>query len=235
MSRPECDRIRDLAPEIALGAVGGEERARALAHVRDCPDCRAELEALSRVADGLLLLAPVQEPAVGFESRVTTRLEHEGFRAAPATPQRTRWRRLAALAVAATLGAAATFGGVWLATGSQRELATFYERALAGAEGTYFGALPLEAPDGARVGSLFGYEGEPPWIFVLAEVPAPGPHRVVMVTEDGERLALGSFTATEEGGSFGTTLPVPLFSLQRVVLLDEEGDVAARAVAPPSS
>lgn len=231
MTSPDCDRTREVAAEIALGVAAGEDRAEALAHLRECAECRRELEELSRAADSLLELAPVEEPPVGFESEVLGRLERSGFERARA-PR--RWRRLVALAAAAAVGASATFGGVWLATSSQRESAGFYERALASAEGSYFGALPLQGPEGTPVGNLFGYEGEPPWLFVVAPEIPPGSYRVALVTREDDRLSLGGFSATSEGGSFGTTLPVPLFAMQRVVLLDDDGTVIARAVAPPS-
>ena len=65
-----CEELRDLAPEIALGTVDGEERAEALRHLATCTECRRVVDQLSEVADELLMLAPVQEPPAGFESRV---------------------------------------------------------------------------------------------------------------------------------------------------------------------
>src|SRR3954467_14261846 len=65
-----CQETRELASELALGVVEGEERGRALHHLADCPECRAEVEKFSDLADDLLLLAPHREPPVGFESRV---------------------------------------------------------------------------------------------------------------------------------------------------------------------
>jgi len=35
----DCGRFRDMAPEIALGLVAGHERAEALAHLQECPEC----------------------------------------------------------------------------------------------------------------------------------------------------------------------------------------------------
>ena len=35
-----CDEARELAPELALGIVDGEERAEALRHLSACADCR---------------------------------------------------------------------------------------------------------------------------------------------------------------------------------------------------
>src|SRR3954470_9922047 len=67
---PRCHETREMAADLALGIVEGEERGRALQHLADCPDCRAEVEKYSELADELLLLAPHREAPVGFESRV---------------------------------------------------------------------------------------------------------------------------------------------------------------------
>src|SRR3954452_6960287 len=67
---PRCHETREMAAELALGTVEGEERGEALQHLADCPDCRAEVERVSDLADDLLLLPPHREARVGFESRV---------------------------------------------------------------------------------------------------------------------------------------------------------------------
>ena len=91
-----CERMRDLAPEIALGIADGEERAEALRHLSTCGECRRVVEQLSQVADELLVLAPVQEPPAGFESRVVEAMglpEPRPAAAQPAGCPRAGWRR----------------------------------------------------------------------------------------------------------------------------------------------
>ena len=66
----DCERLREIGPELALGIADGEDRAWALEHLADCPECRARIERLSTLADELLLLAPAAEPPAGFEARV---------------------------------------------------------------------------------------------------------------------------------------------------------------------
>jgi anti-sigma factor RsiW len=83
--------MRELAPEIALGVLDGEQRAEALRHLATCADCRREVEQLSQVADELVMLAPVQEPPAGFESRV---VEAIGLRPQPRRARRWTARRL---------------------------------------------------------------------------------------------------------------------------------------------
>ncbi|MGW1509301.1 anti-sigma factor family protein [Streptomyces sp. NPDC002394] len=66
----DCERLREEGAELALGILPARERAEAVAHLDRCPDCRAYVERLTAVGDGLLGLLPGAEPPVGFESRV---------------------------------------------------------------------------------------------------------------------------------------------------------------------
>jgi hypothetical protein len=56
--------------ELALGIAAEEERDAALPHMSGCVGCRQLVAELSLVGDELLLLAPAQEPPLGFESSV---------------------------------------------------------------------------------------------------------------------------------------------------------------------
>src|SRR2546423_575254 len=69
-----CERVRELAPELALDIAGGEERDRALHHLATCPGCRGVVSDLSALGDELLLLAPAAEPPAGFSDRTLARL-----------------------------------------------------------------------------------------------------------------------------------------------------------------
>src|SRR5262245_42378735 len=70
----ECSQIRPLLPELATGAATGHDRARVLRHCAGCAACRHDLAEYARVADEVLLLAPVHEPPAGFESAVVARM-----------------------------------------------------------------------------------------------------------------------------------------------------------------
>jgi len=70
-----CGRLDDVIAELALGLLDGAERAAALAHIEHCPDCQAEVAALTATGEQLLLLAPEIPPPTGFESRVLGRIE----------------------------------------------------------------------------------------------------------------------------------------------------------------
>jgi hypothetical protein len=58
-----CERMRELAPEFALGIAEGEERDAALRHLSGCSGCRQLVSELSSVGDELLQLAPTHDGA----------------------------------------------------------------------------------------------------------------------------------------------------------------------------
>ena len=70
-----CADVEAVAAELALGLLGGPERAEALAHIDGCAHCRVLVDELSVTADELLLLAPGAEPSSGFEARVLAQLQ----------------------------------------------------------------------------------------------------------------------------------------------------------------
>jgi hypothetical protein len=110
MSRMSCTDFEDVAGELALGILYGEERAAALAHLETCHACRREVTLLTDAADEIRLLVPEVEPPPGFEQRVVARIagaaRGEMTPPVPLRPRRPRpyLRALAAVtAVAAAL------------------------------------------------------------------------------------------------------------------------------------
>lgn len=65
-----CERLREVGPELALGVLPGRERAEAVAHLDRCADCREYVRQLTGVGDRLVGLLPDREPPPGFETRV---------------------------------------------------------------------------------------------------------------------------------------------------------------------
>ena len=158
---PRCEEIRELAPELALGIVEGEERGRALEHLADCPDCRRRVEELAEVADQLLLLAPHKEVPVGFESRV---LGSGAARSAPAgAGAASRWcSRPAAAALAAV--------AITLAVVSDDlRTASHYRHTLQEANGKEFEAYSLHGAGGSAAGTVFSYQGAPSWLLITVD------------------------------------------------------------------
>lgn len=221
-----CEQIRDLAAEIALGIGDGEERAEALRHLSTCAECRRVVEQLSQIADELLVLAPVQEPPAGFESRV---VEAMGLREPAPRRRLARWlspRWLAprlgpALATAAVTAAALI--GVYH---DDHQTAERYRGILDQAGGRYFQAEPLADETGARSGVAFGYEGSPSWVLLTVDPTHRGEvTRGELMTKDGRTIALPSL-ALDRNGSWGGAIPVNLYKVTSIRLLgDSPGEV----------
>src|SRR5260221_2331775 len=192
-----CEETRELLPELALGILGGEDRARALEHLTRCADCSSELAALSRAADGLLTLAPQQEPPAGFEDRVLAKLRRER--------PRHRARRITTFAAAAALIAIVAGGGVWVGTAHDRRLASYYQGVLGIAHGTEFAAAKLETTDGISGGEVFTYEGKPSWVFIVVRAPVSDGVYQIMCTLHGTSTRLGVVRVSHGNGDWGGT------------------------------
>ncbi|MGH2787876.1 MAG: zf-HC2 domain-containing protein [Actinomycetota bacterium] len=216
-SQYSCEEVRRLAPELALGISSGDERARALAHLAGCPDCRHFVAELSGVADEILLVAPAEEPPGGFEGRVLERLREER------SPRRRSPIILGA--AAALVAAAVAVGGVLFATRDDRRLAAHLKRDLAEANGDYFGVVSLRDPDGIKDGVVFAYEGSPPWLFLdVDDDMAPGSYAAEIVMDDGSTRALGTpFELTADKAWWASALPVSWRDVSRLRIKDEAG------------
>jgi hypothetical protein len=220
-----CEELRELAPEIALGVADGEERAEALRHLSQCGDCRRLVGELSGVADELLMLAPVEEPPVGFESRVVGALGLEQ----PAGRSRPRWltpRWLAPRLGPALAAVAVTAVALIAVYADDRETAERYRETLAQANGQYFQAQTLADETGTEGGVAFGYQGSPSWLFVTVDpTHRQGITRAQLVTGDGQKIPLRAFEL-DRSGSWGGAIPVNLYGVASVRLLGERpGDV----------
>jgi hypothetical protein len=213
--RTSCDEVRAMAPELALGIAPGDDRARALGHLADCPECRRLVEELSTLADELLLVAPGQEPPPGFESRVLGGLRDSR------EPSARRRRPLIAIA-AACAAALATAAGIWLAVRDDLDVADRYQETLAVANGQYLAAESLTAPDGWRAGTAFGYQGEPSWVLVTlyeSDRLEPGRYRVQVTTDDGKRVPLSPIQVGPDGGAGGSAIPIAFHDVDEVRLV----------------
>ena len=214
-----CERVRELAPELALNIASGDDRAEALQHLASCSECRNELESISEVADGLLFLAPPVEPPPGFETRVLGE---------PPSALR-RWARplAAAAAVIAIAGAAA--GLTWTAGGHDRSLAADaiqQQQELGRVNGNYFAAAQVRGDDGTKVGQAFGYDGSPSWIYVVGGRAMMGHrYRVWAITGGGRRIDLGSMSITASDRGWGAMIPVGLHDVRALRIVGHSGYV----------
>jgi Putative zinc-finger len=218
--RAECQEVRELLPELAAGVASGEQRARALAHLTGCPDCRQELQEAATLVDELMLvLGPEHEPSAGFESRVLAAL--------PVTRPRRRRRptrrlvlRAAAAVLAAVLVAVLAVGVTWRHTADDRQLAAHYRQTLALADGRYLTAAGLVAASGQKAGHVFAYQGSPSWLFVeLTAARASGAYAIRLVTTDNRTVNAGVCRVTAGSGSYGRTIDLAVSAIRRVELV----------------
>jgi hypothetical protein len=220
-----CEQVRDLAPELALGIAEGEERGGALRHLSGCGECRQLVSELSSVGDELLQLAPAHDPPAGFESRVLAGLVEPRQRRRPwRRPFVRRWQWVATAAAALILAVALGGGSVLMATAGDRRLADSYEAVLSQGQGSFFAAAPLQGARG-RVGTVFGYQGQPSWVMVTLRPPIQqqGRFRVQVVTRDGRYLSLGDAVLGGANRTWGGQLPVDLPAVHELRFVGPDG------------
>jgi hypothetical protein len=145
-------------------------------------------------------------------------------------PLARRWQWLATAAAAVVLAATLGAGSVLLATTSDRRLAASYEAVLSQGRGAYFLAAPLQGTQG-RVGTVFGYQGQPSWVMVTLQPPvqAEGRFHVQVVTRDGRYLSLGDAVLGGAKGTWGGQLPVDVSALHELRFIGSDGRTAFAA------
>jgi hypothetical protein len=211
---PACREVQDLLPELAAGVADGDARARALAHLAGCPNCRRELEEITTVLDRLLLLAPSHEPPAGFESAVLTSMTR------PASARRRpRWVAAAIGTAAAVLLASGVGTLLWRHDADDRQLADQYRRTLAVADGRYLTASRIGTVVEPDVGYVFAYEGSPSWLFLnLESAPSPGRYDVQLVTTDHKTMQIGWCDVSDGKASWARRINVPVSQISRIQL-----------------
>jgi hypothetical protein len=216
--RADCDDIRDLTAEVALGIASGDDRARVVDHVAGCRACREELRQLTAVTDELLVLAPEHEPPPGFEQRVLRELQPAKAR----KRLRVRIPRLARPVLAVAAGAAVASVIAVSAYHDDHKLASEYRQSLAAADGSRFVAIPLRDGAGVKRGSVSLYQGAPSWIVITANGRGAGSlSRAELVSRSGKRVTLNGFALKR--GVWGGPLPMGFDSIASVQVLSPDG------------
>src|SRR5205809_446837 len=169
--------------------------------------------------------APAHGPPAGFASRTLAQMTasppRPGQRATRRAQRRTAGRRpwTARLAVAAAVAAALALGAgaVYQGTSGDRHLADSYRSVLAQGHGSFFAAAPLKSPAGT-LGSVFGYQGQPSWLFVTLNKPTAQPEHydVQLITRDGTHLSLGETVLGGTHRTWGAQIPVNLTQVSQL-------------------
>ena len=218
MSASTCVEVRELAPELALGIVGGPERAEALEHTSECGPCRALVGELAEAADALPLLAAEAEPPPGFEERVLGALK---------APRR-RNRRLvaAAFAIAAAAAAIVSIVGVRLVESVQDS------NSVASAA-SHVRSAQMTGATGVEVGNVFASNGKPSAVMVNVNYWVPsGEYRIEFRTGSTDKY-LGDVTIRDGRGWWGGVANLPNAGTGSVVLVDTAGGVTCEARLAP--
>src|SRR5262245_7495224 len=223
-----CEQVTELAPELALGVADGHERDSALHHMSGCQSCRRLIWELSAVTDDLLMLSPEHEAPPGLEDRVLDAISYaepertSAPRAVPAPRRRPIMRRawrvalvVGGLALAFLVGTS----GVLLGTAGDRRLADQYRAVLGVGQGSFFAAAPVWSNE-REVGTAWGYQGNPSWVFVSLRAPEDdrGSYHAWLVTSDGRRISLGRAELGEGAAAWGHNLPVDLRTARELIL-----------------
>ncbi|MER6026832.1 hypothetical protein [Streptomyces sp. NPDC001851] len=243
-SDPNCDTLREIGAELALGVLCGSERAEAVAHLDRCADCREYVRQLTLVGDRLIGLLPCSDPPSGFEARVARSLAQQAAaqegggpaRASGRTPRRFRDRarrarraRLRLAAVAGTLAVAVGFAGWAVGTAVQEATvsapATVSEPMLVG---------DMIAASGRSVGEFYAHPGSHAWVFMSVDLAGrrssyTGTVSCLLERADGSMVDVGSFSVRGGRGDWGVGAPGDLSAVLRARLTSPDGTVLATA------
>jgi hypothetical protein len=201
-----CAQLRDVAPELALGVLGGAERAEALIHANGCARCQALVNELSEVADALQMLAPEREPPAGFEQRVLS--------AGRAERRRRTKRWVAAIAVAAAAAAIISI--------------TIVRVVDAGSDTAVVAAArePVQTQMVTRSGDPAGWayvtNGRSVAIAVDYGIES-GRYSIAVQPRNGDQITIGTMTIADYRGSWTGKSDVPLVSGSTISLVDTKG------------
>ncbi|POX62733.1 hypothetical protein C3492_16160 [Streptomyces sp. Ru62] len=243
-SEANCEKLREIGPELALGVLPGRERAEAVAHLDRCADCREYIRQLTLVGDRLAGLLPDREPPPGFETRVARGLAQST--PAPGGQRPTgvfgrsrrglrhgaRRARVRVAAVGAACAVAVGFAG-W-AVGTAVEEVTASPPPAVESEPVLVGDMTPAGRGGQPVGELYAHPGTPGWIFVSVALTRPGTRYTGTATcflerADGTSVRVGDFPVRDGHGSWGVVVPVDLTRYSGARLTSPDGTVLATA------
>jgi hypothetical protein len=214
MSSLTCAEVRELAPELALGILGGAERAEVVLHVNACARCQAYVVELTEAADAIPQLVPEVEPPAGFEARVLRRLGED--------QRRSRRRWVVAMAAAAAAAVIVSITAVRVIESSDTtSVATATPVAVAmqgGATGAPAGWAYVSSGHGVAVSVSYG-------------VPA-GRYQVVVEPVRGPGGSIGTMTIDAGHGSWTGHSASRLGAGARIALVDAAGQETCHGVVP---
>ncbi len=223
--RPGCAQLREVAPDVALGLLTGEERAAALAHLESCEACRAEVAGLAVTADEVLLAAPEATPPAGFADGVLARLaakraDDEVVPAAVRVPHRRR-RRVAVVALAAAAVALVVAGLVTVVRSDEPPAESVASTEMRTGRGQVVGEATVRGG-----GPVVVTVDVPEWAAMVERWDAPpgADYWLAVEARDGTRTVSPVPDAGEPGG-WEVSVDAGPDEVATVSMLDDEGRV----------
>jgi hypothetical protein len=220
MSPVGCAEVRELAPELALGIVGGPQRADALQHASECGPCRVLVGELAEAADALPLLAAEAEPPPGFEDRVLAALN--------APRRRTRRRIAGGVAIAAAAAAIISIVGVRIVESTQ-------ETDTSNVAASEVRSSDMVGANDVNVGNVSVTNGEPATIVLNVNYGVSGGTYGIEFRAGSVKERLGDVHIRDGRGSWAAVAGLPNNGNGTIVLVDEHGDVVCEGRVAPVS
>jgi predicted anti-sigma-YlaC factor YlaD len=213
MTPARCASARELAPDLALGLLDGDERARVLEHIHDCPSCQALVAELSGVADLLGALGPEAEPPPDFGGRVLA-----------ATVWRARRTRRRWIASVAAVAAVAVIGAVALV----RVVDADRGQPAAGAPELL--SSPMRGSGGVRVGRAVSSTGSPASLAVTVDYAVPdGDYELAIRPAGAAPSPITTMTVLDGHGEWNGRVGIVETGTE-IELVDADGVVVCHAL-----
>jgi hypothetical protein len=221
MSVLTCAEVRELAPELALGILGGAERAEVVLHVNECARCQAYVSELTEAADVIPQLVPEAEPPAGFELRVMNRLG--------ADRRRSRRRWTASIAAAAAAAAIFSITVVRVVESGDSTSTQVVAPATRSAKPV---AVPMELT-AAPLPAGWAYVSDRHGVAVTVSYGmAPGGYTVQVKSPDGRAENIGTMTVSDNHGSWTGRSTRPITAGSTVSLVDTTGAAVCHGTVP---
>lgn len=228
MNELTCEEVHELAAELALDALPGDQRAAALAHLDSCTACRALVDDLSMAADRLLLALPEAD----VPPLLSARLHRSVPPAAPAESNvRRRWTWMGAAAILVAI----VVGGIIVVaqrsgdeqTGSPSDTTTDTST------GDGIGPVALVNAAGNTIGRVSVDPGDDPAIHMTVNNGEwDEGDKCVWTLADGSRVEGGKLWKEDGHGYYGGELGDVRDLLRNVELIGADGSSIATADLP---
>jgi hypothetical protein len=228
MSVLTCDDVHELAAELALGILGGAERAEVVLHVNGCARCQAYVAELTEAADAIPLLVPELEPPAGFEARTLRRLD-DGRR-------RSRRRWVASIAAVAAAVAIVSITVVRVIESGDDTTAAIADRTTSSTVRAADTPVAVAMDGGTSTASLpagWAYVTNHHGVAVSVDYGVPSGHYSVRVEPTrGVAASIGTMTIDGDRGSWTGRSEQALTAGARIGLVDSSGHEVCHGTVP---